>query len=259
MFGKRLAALRKIKGISQYDLADQLGLSRGQLSNYELGTREPDFETLRKITEYFDVTADYLLGISDNPKETGPVSTLPPIQNNKLPILGIVKSGLPLLAEENIVGYLDVPDDIQADYAVIVKNNSVIEVAILEGDYAICREAAIAEPGQISVVLREIADGDCEATLKYCLGKNQRFTQGSANPNNRDTNSTEEHRIIGLFVALIRKEIPVNQAYQDSMKIYENEDWIEIIDLSSQAGLKAHQVKEILIGQIEIVKRLKDM
>lgn len=61
MFKKRLVELRTDKGLSQYDLAEVLGLSRGQISNYELGTRHPDYETLAKIAAYFEVSTDYLL------------------------------------------------------------------------------------------------------------------------------------------------------------------------------------------------------
>ncbi|MHC5407295.1 helix-turn-helix domain-containing protein [Listeria seeligeri] len=62
MFGNRLSELRKKKGMSQYKLADELGFSRGQIANYEQGSREPDYSTLLKIAEYFNVTTDYLLG-----------------------------------------------------------------------------------------------------------------------------------------------------------------------------------------------------
>lgn len=67
MFGKRLASLRKQKGLTQYELADALGFSRGQIANYEQGSREPDFETLQKIARFFQVSTDYLLGLTDAP------------------------------------------------------------------------------------------------------------------------------------------------------------------------------------------------
>ncbi|HCU0850052.1 TPA: helix-turn-helix transcriptional regulator, partial [Listeria monocytogenes] len=66
MFSKRLSELRKKKGFSQYKLADELGFSRGQVANYEQGTREPDYQTLLKIAEFFNVSTDYLLGRDDN-------------------------------------------------------------------------------------------------------------------------------------------------------------------------------------------------
>ena len=61
----RLKSLREEKGISQYQLADSLNLSRGLISNYEQGRREPDYNTLILIADYYEVSIDYLLGITD--------------------------------------------------------------------------------------------------------------------------------------------------------------------------------------------------
>ena len=57
-----LKQLRKQNKKSQQDVADFLGVNRGTYANYELGKREPDFDTLRRIAEYFNVSIDYLLG-----------------------------------------------------------------------------------------------------------------------------------------------------------------------------------------------------
>ena len=65
MLGKRLAELRNKKGLSQYELAERLGFSRGKLANYEQGSRQPDYDTLLKLSEYFGVSTDYLLGRTD--------------------------------------------------------------------------------------------------------------------------------------------------------------------------------------------------
>lgn len=62
MFGKNIAKLRKERKMSQYDLAEKMGFSRGQIANYEQGTRQPDFETLQQFADYFDVSTDFLLG-----------------------------------------------------------------------------------------------------------------------------------------------------------------------------------------------------
>lgn len=70
LLGKRIAQLRKKQGLSQYALAEKLGFSRGQLANYEQGQREPDFKTLQKIADYFDVSTDYLLGKTDIPNHS---------------------------------------------------------------------------------------------------------------------------------------------------------------------------------------------
>lgn len=68
MFGQNLAKLRKERSLSQYKLAEFMNLSRGQIANYEQGSREPDFNTLEKFADFFDVSTDYLLGRSNHPK-----------------------------------------------------------------------------------------------------------------------------------------------------------------------------------------------
>lgn len=54
--------LRLAKGMTQEQLAEALGTTRSRLSMYELGQREPDFETLEVIADYFNVDIDYLMG-----------------------------------------------------------------------------------------------------------------------------------------------------------------------------------------------------
>jgi len=65
MLKDRLRELRKEKGFSQYEAARRLGFSRGKLANYEQGTREPDYEVLEKLADFYECTTDYLLGRSE--------------------------------------------------------------------------------------------------------------------------------------------------------------------------------------------------
>jgi transcriptional regulator with XRE-family HTH domain len=67
MFGKRLKELRGQR--TQEDIAKHLGVSRARYAHYENGRSEPDYETLEKIASFFDVSIDYLLGRTDEPKE----------------------------------------------------------------------------------------------------------------------------------------------------------------------------------------------
>lgn len=66
LFGKRIVALRKERNLSQRELADKLGISRSALSLYEIEKREPDTDTLLKISNFFSVTTDYLLGTASS-------------------------------------------------------------------------------------------------------------------------------------------------------------------------------------------------
>ena len=64
----RLKELRKQRGVSQLRLAMDLGLSQNTVSRYETGEREADYRTLILLRDYFNVSIDYLLGRTDNPR-----------------------------------------------------------------------------------------------------------------------------------------------------------------------------------------------
>ena len=64
----RLKEIRKSKGISQLKLAIDLSTSQNTISRYETGEREPGINELIKIADYFNVSVDYLLERTNNPK-----------------------------------------------------------------------------------------------------------------------------------------------------------------------------------------------
>lgn len=64
----RLKELRKSRGISQLKLAIDLNMNQNSIIRYETGGREADYATLILFADYFDVSVDYLLGRTDNPK-----------------------------------------------------------------------------------------------------------------------------------------------------------------------------------------------
>ena len=68
---ERIKQLRKKKGISQSELAEVIGVKNNTVSTWERGTRKPDFEALNLLSDYFEVSFEYILGSSD--KEEGRV------------------------------------------------------------------------------------------------------------------------------------------------------------------------------------------
>jgi transcriptional regulator with XRE-family HTH domain len=66
--GNRIRNLRESENIQQNEFAKKIGVSNVVLSRYESGERKPDYETLEKIADYFEVTTDYLLGRTDSKK-----------------------------------------------------------------------------------------------------------------------------------------------------------------------------------------------
>ena len=68
MSSMRLKFLREKKKISQLKLAIDLNMNQNSISRYENGQRQADYETLIAFADYFDVSIDYLLERTDNPK-----------------------------------------------------------------------------------------------------------------------------------------------------------------------------------------------
>ena len=65
IFGERLKNLRKEKGLSQPQLAKEIGVSKGMISFWENGINEPTITYLIRLCNYFEVSADFLLGLSE--------------------------------------------------------------------------------------------------------------------------------------------------------------------------------------------------
>ena len=69
-FGNRLRALRERKELAQGTIAGRLNLTQATYSRYESGVHQPDFDTLKKIANFFNVSIDYLLENDNNLYET---------------------------------------------------------------------------------------------------------------------------------------------------------------------------------------------
>lgn len=162
-FSERFKELRLEHDLSQQALATQLGLSKSSVNMYERGEREPGLDTLESIADYFNVDMDYLLGKAP---ATGRYSfdvdnLLPMPAMRKIPLVGSIACGTPILAEENREGDVDIPEHIHADFALRCKGDSMINARIYDGDIVYIRQQDSVEHGQIAAVLI-----DDEATLK---------------------------------------------------------------------------------------------
>jgi repressor LexA len=84
----------------------------------------------------------------------------------KLPLLGQIAAGAPLLAEENVEDEIAVPETLRGDFLLRVKGDSMIEAGILDGDIVVVRRAQEARNGQIVVALAGDDESADEATVK---------------------------------------------------------------------------------------------
>lgn len=160
MFAENLRILRERKEMTQQQLADALKISRSTIGMYEKGNREPDFETLELIADFFNVDMGRLIG------------NLTPKKGNWIPVLGSVRAGLPMEAVENILDYEEISEEMarQGDFFALQIKGDSMEPKISDGDVVIVRKQPDVESGEIAIVL---VNGD-EATIK----KVQKFTGG---------------------------------------------------------------------------------
>ncbi len=99
-------------------------------------------------------------------------------QAARLPLVGEIAAGGPLLAEENIQDYLAVPEPLSAgddDFLLRVKGDSMIEAGILEGDYVVVHRQQTARDGDIVVALAGADEAADEATVKRFFRENGRI------------------------------------------------------------------------------------
>ena len=94
-------------------------------------------------------------------EQQAPSATLP-----KLPLLGQIAAGGPLLAEQNVEDELAVPENLRGDFLLRVKGESMIEAGILDGDIVVVRRAQDARNGDIVVALAGDDESADEATVK---------------------------------------------------------------------------------------------
>lgn len=196
--GKNIKALRERAGISQADFGKMLGVTDKAVSTWENETRTPRMGVIQKIADCFglqktDIIEDNaFLNIPDN------ISPLAPME--KIPLVGQIACGTPILAEENITDYVDKPGHITADFALTCKGDSMVNAGILDGDIVYIRRQPQVNNGQIAAVLV----GD-EATLKRVYYDGRTLQLIPENPRYTPLvlmgEDMESVRVIGLAVA----------------------------------------------------------
>ena len=148
--GEIIRTLREKQGLSQEQLANRLGYrDRSTIAKIETGKQGLSQSKIKQFASFFKVSVYHIMGIEEMPT------------TYKVPILGAIACGAPILAQEHIDGYTGVPDTIHADFALICKGDSMMGARIYDGDLVYIRQQETVENGEIAAVL---IDG--EATLK---------------------------------------------------------------------------------------------
>lgn len=158
-FSERLNEALENKRISAADLSRHLGVDEGTISNYRKGKYEPKQRRTQAIATYLNVSIPWLMG-ADVPMDR--IENIIPISKvKKVPLLGRIACGEPILAQENWEETILLPDNVSADFALRCKGDSMIDARIYDGDIVYIKSQSQADNGSIVAVLI-----DDEATLK---------------------------------------------------------------------------------------------
>ena len=213
MFKSRISELRKSKGYNMKQTAKMLNMPYTTYVGYEKGEREPDSEKLILLSNFFNCSVDYLIYRSDDPNghqasDDDIFSNYPnisPIKTKKFPLLGEIACGKPIYADEEHESYISANEDIQADFCLRAKGDSMINADIYDGDIVFIRKQDIVDDGEIAAVIIED-----EATLKrvYYDRENNRLQLVAENPKYAPLIYVNEElnyiHILGKAVALMR-------------------------------------------------------
>lgn len=160
---KKIYLLRTENNLTQAELGKIAGASDKAVSAWENGIRSPKIQFTRPICEHFGIDLNIFIDESnDIYKSNLPSNVIPITSMRQAPLLGRIACGEPILAEENIEDYVDLPKHITADFALECRGDSMIGAGIQDGDVVYIRQQPEVENGQIAAVLV----GDEEATLK---------------------------------------------------------------------------------------------
>ena len=226
MFSNKLRQLREDAGLSRKDLAQALNLSVSAISNYENDIRKPDTDDIwRKIANYFGVTVDWLMETQKAPypeiiaSSTGSIddifpnntphkkSSITPTPTVQLPIYGNVAAGMGAYADNDIIGYEDIPQEWirgKGDYVLLRVQGDSMYPVFMDNDLLLVKCQPIVDNGAYAVVLID----DDSGVVKRVIRGNGWVELQSVNPmyvpRRFEGADMERLRIFGLVKKSIR-------------------------------------------------------
>lgn len=155
--------------ISMDKFSELSGISKGYISMLEKNKTQrgdepsPSFEMYKNVAKTIGMDVDALIRTVEGKISLGfsAPNIIPIPEMRKIPLLGSIACGAPILADEHIEGEVDIPSHVHADFALVCKGDSMINARIFDGDIVYIRQQDMVESGEIAAVLI-----DNEATLK---------------------------------------------------------------------------------------------
>lgn len=214
--GKRLKIARYKRDKSLQDVADAVGVARSTVQRYEAGKiNNIKLPVVESFARALNVNPSWLVGKSDV-METAeekdffanlPGNIIPMPPTRKVPLLGSIACGEPILAVETIDTYVEMDATVHADFALCCKGDSMINARIFSGDIVYIRKQETVENGEIAAVLINGVESEADATLKRVYIEGNKIRLCAENPMYADQiffeNDMNKVRIIGKAVAFL--------------------------------------------------------
>lgn len=184
-FASRLSQALEARGMKAADLSKKTKVAEGTISCYINGRYEAKQNRVQVFAEALDVNPAWLMGY-DVPMEAErsqpaprpiPKGFEPMPKMKKIPLVGSIACGTPILAQQNIEKLVDVPEDIRCDFSLTCHGDSMVDAGIHDRDVVYIRIQPEVENGEIAAV--RIGE---EATLKRVYYQNGTLTLMPANP-----------------------------------------------------------------------------
>lgn len=199
--GDIMRVRRQELGLTLEEVGDYVGVGKSTVRKWEHG----DIENMKrdkiallskilKLSPLTFITGEVEYGTPDN--------IIPLPKTKKIPLLGTIACGEPILAAENIEALINADENLNADFALRCKGDSMINARIFDGDIVYIREQPDVEDGEIAAVL--IGE---EATLKRVYKYPSKVVLRPENPLYDDMIYSKEEmnevRILGKAVAFL--------------------------------------------------------
>ena len=206
--GKRIQQRREELELNLGDIAKEVGVAVSTIQRYEKGKIEKiKLPVIEAIAKALQVDPAWLLCQTDrmtvSSVEVSSISNLIPLpQTYRIPLVGEIACGSPILAEENVEEILEIPQHIKADFALRCHGDSMIGVHIHDGDIVYIRQQPDVDNGSIAAVCIENS-----ATLKRVYKYPDKLVLSPANPQYEPLVYTGDElsqvRILGKAVGFI--------------------------------------------------------
>ena len=202
VFSKNLSHYISLFEKTQKEVADAISVSPQTFNTWTQGIALPRMGKIQSLANYFNINKSDLLDKHNYDLSFPNIPNIYPIELKRFPLLGEIACGEPRFASEDRESYIEASTDIQADFCLKAKGDSMINARIQDGDIVFIREQPSVYNGEIAAVVI-----DDEATLKrvFYYPEKDLFILKAENPKYDDLvyskSELDNIRILGKAIA----------------------------------------------------------